>query len=237
MKFAAACQLPDATPSRLDAMRRKIADSSGGSSSTKLRTKVLELIDKFDLRGAVADLGSGRADLIRPLLEMNRFSSIVGVDLMERPSDLPSRVQWCHADLNQPLAFASGSFDFVTALGLIEYLENSYAFARELHRVLRPEGTAILTTPNNESWRALISLVVRGHFAAFPPLGGNINLTALVRGDLERILRFAGFSGAWFTYSGYGMVPKLPVTWQAISRGLLGGVRYSDDLVVVCRKP
>ena len=237
MKFAAARQLPDATPSQLDAMRRKVANSSGGSSSTKLRAKVLELIDKFDLRGAVADFGSGRADLIPPLLEMNRFSSIVGVDLMERPSDLPSRVQWCHADLNQPVAFASGSFDFVTSLGLIEYLENPYAFARELHRVLRPDGTAILTTPNNESWRALISLVVRGHFAAFPPMGVNINLTALVRGDLERILRFAGFSGAWFTYPGYGMVPKLPVSWQAISGGLLGGVRYSDDLVVVCRKP
>jgi 2-polyprenyl-3-methyl-5-hydroxy-6-metoxy-1,4-benzoquinol methylase len=236
MKFAAARQLPDATPSQLDAMRRKVADSSGGSSSTKLRAKVLELIDKFDLRGAVADFGAGRADLIRPLLEMDRFSSIVGVDLIERPSDLASCVQWCNADLNQPVAFASGSFDFVTSLGLIEYLENPYAFARELHRVLRPDGTAILTTPNNESWRALISLVVRGHFAAFSPLGVNINLTALVRGDLERILGFAGFSGIWFTYTGYGMIPKLPVSWQAISGGLLGGVRYSDDLVVVCRK-
>ena len=236
MKLAAARQWPDARPIQLDEMRRRIADSSGGASSTKLRSTVLELIDKLDLRGAVADFGAGRADLIRSLLEMNRFSSIVGLDLMERPSDLPSRVQWCNADLNQPVAFAAGSFDLVTSLGLVEYLENPYAFARELHRVLRPDGTAILSTPNNESWRALISFVVRGHFVAFPPLGTNINLTALVRSDFERILRFAEFSGAWFTYTGYGMVPKLLISWQAISRGLLGGVRYSDDLVVVCRK-
>ena len=237
MKFAAARQLPDDRPIQLDAMRRKIADSSGGTSSKKLRATVLELIGKLDLRGSVPDFGAGKADLIRSLLEMDRFSSIVGFDLRERPSDLPSHVQWCNTDLNQPVSCAAGSFDLVTSLGLVEYLENPYAFARELHRVLRPGGMLILTTPNNESWRALLSFVVRGHFAAFPPMGANINLTALVRSDFERILRFAGFSSAYFTYTGYGMVPKLLVSWQAISCGLLGGVRYSDELVVVCRKP
>jgi len=237
MKVAASRHLPDDRPIQLDAMRREIADSSGGASSARLRATVLELIGKLDLRGTVADFGAGRADLIRSLLEMDRFSSIVGLDLAERPSDLPPQVQWRNTDLNQPVAFASGSFDLVTSIGLVEYLENPYAFARELHRVLRTDGTAILTTPNNESWRALISFVVRGHFVAFPPLGVNINLTALVRSDFERIMRFAGFSGACFTYTGYGMVPKLLVSWQAISCGLLGGVRYSDDLVVVCRKP
>jgi 2-polyprenyl-3-methyl-5-hydroxy-6-metoxy-1,4-benzoquinol methylase len=237
MKLATARQLPDTRPIQLDAMRRRIADSSGGASSKQLRSTVLDLIGKLDLRGTIADFGAGRADLIRSLLEMKRFSSIVGLDLMQRPPDLPTRVQWCNVDLNQPVAFAADSFDLVTSLGLVEYLENPFAFAREVHRVLRPDGTAILSTPNNESWRALISLVVRGHFAVFPPLGVNINLTALVRSDFERILRFAGFSGAWFTYSGYGMVPKFPVSWQAISGGMLGGLRYSDDLVVICRKP
>jgi hypothetical protein len=78
--------------------------------------------------------------------------------------------------------------------------------------------------------------MVRGHFAAFPPLGANMNLTALVRSDLERILCFAGFSGTYFSYTGYGMVPKLPITWQAVSCGLLRGARYSDDVVAICRK-
>jgi 2-polyprenyl-3-methyl-5-hydroxy-6-metoxy-1,4-benzoquinol methylase len=236
MKFAAVREWPDATPIQLDTMRRTIAHSSGGTSAATLRSTVLELIGKLDLRGAVADFGAGRGDLIRSLLEMNRFSSIAAFDLMERPSHLPSHVQWCNADMNQPVACAANSFDLVTSIGLIEYLENPYAFARELHRVLRRDGTAILSTPNNESWRALISFVVRGHFMAFPPLGANINLTALVRSDFERILRFAGFSSISFTYTRYGMVPKLLISWQAISCGLLGGIRYSDELLVICRK-
>jgi 2-polyprenyl-3-methyl-5-hydroxy-6-metoxy-1,4-benzoquinol methylase len=221
---------------QLDATRRRIADSSGGTSSRELHTTALEFIRKLDLQGAVADFGAGKADLIRSFLGMDRFSSITGLDLMERPSDLPAQVQWCKTDLNGSVACPANSFDLVTALGLIEYLENPYAFAREIHRVLRPGGRAILTTPNNESWRALVSLVVRGHFVAFPHTGGNINLTALVRRDFERILNYAGFSDTGFSYTGLGMVPRLPLSWQAISRGLLRGMRYSDDMVVTCQK-
>jgi 2-polyprenyl-3-methyl-5-hydroxy-6-metoxy-1,4-benzoquinol methylase len=221
---------------QLEATRWKIAVSSGGTSSKELRTTVLELIRKHDHHGAVADFGAGKADLIRLLLETDRFSSITGFDLMERPADLPSHVDWCNTDLNQPVARTACSFDLVTSLGVIEYMENPYAFAREIHRVLRPRGTAILTTPNNESWRALTALVMRGNFAAFPRAGHNINLTALVRSDFEKLLRFAGFQDTYFTYTRFGKLPKFPVSWQAISGGVLRGARYSDDLVVTCRK-
>lgn len=222
--------------SELEASRRKIADSSGGTSSAPLRRSVIEIARKLDLRGEIADVGAGKGDLI-PLLEgVNRFSAITGFDLMARPSDLPSSVEWCEADLNQPLPCAPESFDVVVSLGVIEYLENPFAFARELHRVLRPGGTAIVTTPNNESWRALTSLVIQGHFAAFSPLGSNLNLTALVRSDLNKALRAAGFRSVNFTWTGKGMIPKLPLSWQAVSGGLLRGMRYSDDLVVTCRK-
>lgn len=220
----------------LEAARKKISDSSGGISSRELRTAALNLIHTRDLRGDVADIGAGKADLVRLLLETDRFSTITGFDLMDRPSDIPPQVQWFHADLNQPVPHPTNSFDVVTSLGVIEYMENPYAFAREVHRVLRPGGTAILSTPNNESWRALLSLVLRGHFVAFPRLGSNINLTALVRSDFEKILTFAGFSNLRFSYTASGMVPKLLVNWQKISAGLLRGMRYSDDVLVVCQK-
>jgi len=233
---AATHGLPDERPMQLETTRRKIADSSGGVSSRELRAATLELIRKLGLRGEVADFGAGRADLVRSFVDMDRFSSITGLDLRERPMDLPAHVHWCNVDLNQPVACPDSSFDLVTSLGLIEYLENPFAFAREVHRVLRPGGTAILTTPNNESWRALTSLVIRGHFVAFPRLSRNINLTTLVRSDFEKILGLAGFSNIHFSYTVSGMVPKLKVSWQAISGGLLRGMRYSDDLVVACQK-
>jgi len=221
----------------LEASRNKIAYSSGGTSGLPLHAAVIKLIRHLNPGGAAADFGAGKGDLIRSFLNMGFFSSITGFDLMERPSDLPVFVQWRHADLNLPVGYPADSFDLVVALGLIEYLENPFALARELHSVLRSGGTAILTTPNNESWRSLISLVMRGHFVGFAPMGSNINLTALVRRDFETILRFAGFENVRFSYSNSGLVPKLRLSWQAISGGILSGRRYSDDLVVVCRKP
>lgn len=221
---------------QLEDTRWKIAASSGGTSSTELRTTVLELISEHDYRGDVADFGAGKADLIHSFLEMGRFSSITCFDLMERPPELPLHVDWCNTDLNYPIDCPACSFDLVTSLGVIEYMENPYAFAREIHRILRPGGTAILTTPNNESWRALTSLLIRGNFVAFPREGCNINLTPLVRSDFGRILRFAGFQDTYFTYTRTGMLPKLRVSWQAISGGFLRGMRYSDDLIVTCQR-
>jgi len=222
---------------QLEEARRKISDSSGGISSGELRSAAVRIIRKLDLRGDVADIGAGKADLIRLLLQMDRFSSITGFDLMTRPVDLPAQVKWCNGDLNQPIDCLADAFDVVTSLGVIEYIENPYAFARELHRVLRPGGTAILSTPNNESWRALVSLIIRGHFSAFPRQATNINLTALVRSDFEKILTFSGFQNVRFSYTGLGMIPKLRLSWQKISAGLLRGVRYSDDVLIVCQKP
>jgi len=110
------------------------------------------------------------------------------------------------------------------------------AFGDASHRSRsRPRRRAI-TSCSHESWGALVSLVVRGNFAAFPWLGENVNLTALIRRDFDRILQFAGFGDFGYSYNDWGMVPKLAVTWQAISGGLLRGMRYSDDLLVLCRK-
>jgi SAM-dependent methyltransferase len=223
-------------PSPLEAARKEIAFSSGGTSGEPLRRAVLERIQRKAVWGDVVDFGAGTGEFIRLLLPLRCFSSLTGLDLMQRPPDLPRHVQWRVTDLNSPVDYPSESCDLAVSLGLIEYLENPYAFARELYRVLRPGGAAIITTPNNESWRALASFVFRGYFTAFPPKGTDMNLTALVRRDFERILTFAGFADVTFGYTGVGLIPRLKVSWQKLSAGVLRGVRYSDDVIVTCRK-
>jgi 2-polyprenyl-3-methyl-5-hydroxy-6-metoxy-1,4-benzoquinol methylase len=227
---------PKTDQGQLEKTRKEIARSSGGTSGEAVRAAALELIRNSAMKGAAADVGAGKGELICSLLQMNCFSSITGLDLRDRPVDLPPSIRWCDADLNQPLSLPDNSFDAVISLGLIEYLENPYAFAREIYRVLRPGGKALLTTPNNESWRSMTALLLRGHFVGFPLKGSNINLTALLRVDFEKILRFAGFQQPSFSYSRFGMLPKFPVSWQAVSGGLLRGMRFSDDLLVTCEK-
>ena len=42
------------------------------------------------------------------------------------------------------------SFDSVVSFQVIEHIQDDYLFLKEIHRVLKPGGTAILTTPNRK---------------------------------------------------------------------------------------
>jgi SAM-dependent methyltransferase len=65
------------------------------------------------------------------------------------------------ADMNRPLPFADGDFDAVVSIEGIEHIERPFDFVRECHRVLRPGGAVVLTTPNisalRSRWRWLLT--------------------------------------------------------------------------------
>ncbi|PZR40104.1 MAG: SAM-dependent methyltransferase [Azospira oryzae] len=44
--------------------------------------------------------------------------------------------------------FADHSFDFVVSFQVIEHIQDDHLFLKEIHRVLKPGGTAWITTPN-----------------------------------------------------------------------------------------
>jgi ubiquinone/menaquinone biosynthesis C-methylase UbiE len=68
------------------------------------------------------------------------------------------------------LPYDDASIDIACSLEVVEHVEDQFAFARELFRVLRPGGTAIISTPNilniNSRWRNLHS----GFAVLFDPL-------------------------------------------------------------------
>jgi 2-polyprenyl-3-methyl-5-hydroxy-6-metoxy-1,4-benzoquinol methylase len=151
---------------------------------------------------------------------------------------MPRDVHWVSCDLNESTPLSAAAFDVILAPEIIEHLENPRAVVRDWFRLLKPGGTLALSTPNNESWRALIALVFRGHFVSFGDASYPAHITALLRRDIARILQEAGFSPPRFSFTDHGGVPKLPsVTWQALSAGILRGLRYSDNLLAVAVKP
>lgn len=221
----------------LASYRRCAADASSGISNDTIYATFECIISRLKLSGDLLDFGAGKGVLTERLLSSGHFDSISAVDIMPRPDDLDASVTWHCCDLNEVTNIPTESIDVIVSAEVIEHLENPRAMAREWFRLLRSDGTLILSTPNNESWRALLALVWRGHFVDFGDSSYPAHITALVRRDIERILLEAGFASPQFVFSNVGGIPKLPwIHWQKLTRGLLKGLRFSDNIFAIATK-
>jgi SAM-dependent methyltransferase len=108
--------------------------------------------------GAILDVGCGNGLFLAELDRAGSLSArgwqIHGVDVSEavvaeaakRPYDFK------RANLEEGIPYADGSFDIVTAGEVIEHVYDPDLLLREAHRVLRPGGSLLLTTPNLQAW-------------------------------------------------------------------------------------
>jgi 2-polyprenyl-3-methyl-5-hydroxy-6-metoxy-1,4-benzoquinol methylase len=218
--------------------RVRASKLSGGTSSDKIYAMVERVIAAHNLRGRVLDYGAGTGTFTRRLLALHRFDTVAAADIMPASDDMPKEIEWIEQDLNLPLAEHENTFDVVVAAEVIEHLENPRFMVRELYSILRPGGIIILTTPNNESWRSFVALLVRGHYAFFGDLNYPAHITPILRKDFTRIFTEAGFTPPAFHFTDEGGIPGKPaVTWQQISFGLLNGLRFSDNFLAIATKP
>jgi 2-polyprenyl-3-methyl-5-hydroxy-6-metoxy-1,4-benzoquinol methylase len=111
------------------------------------------LLDGLAPTGAALDVGCGGGQLVALLARRGLETS--GTDLAEGMVDATLALlaeEGLEADVRQAsadaLPFGDASFGLVTALGLIEYLEEPRLAVAEMARVLSPGGHLIVTAPN-----------------------------------------------------------------------------------------
>jgi SAM-dependent methyltransferase len=97
--------------------------------------------------------GSGIATRCLPFLPGNEVAVGVDVDAgalrkVGKPQD---RVDYVLASADASLPFRGESVDALVASEVYEHLQAPGAFLDEVHRVLKPGGRLVLTTPNTES--------------------------------------------------------------------------------------
>ena len=66
------------------------------------------------------------------------------------------------ADMNRKIDYADASFDTVASIDGIEHIERPFDFIRECHRVLKKDGTLVVSTPNVSSLRSRFRWFVTG---------------------------------------------------------------------------
>jgi SAM-dependent methyltransferase len=216
--------------------------ASGGISGQAIYDRVLRLLAErcADEAPVIADIGAGVGNFTRLLvgLRLPRPKRVVALDYMPRPATLPPDLcEWLEGDLNAAFVLPAASLDIACALEVIEHLENPRHFCREVFRSLRPGGIAVLTTPNNLSIRAKVSLVLRGYYPAFGAGNYPAHISPILQIDMVRMLQEVGFCNVEISYTDSGDVPGTRgLKWQAVLPGCQG-MHFSDNFIACARKP
>jgi methionine biosynthesis protein MetW len=69
-------------------------------------------------------------------------------------------------DLEQPLPFENGSFDFVFWGDVIEHVFDVEGALREIRRILKTEGKLVLSCPNVSYWKFRVCYFLKGEIAS-----------------------------------------------------------------------
>ena len=115
----------------------------------------------------VLDIGAGRGALSHALQAAGY--AVSACDLY--PEDFQvADVECRRADADAPLPYEDGRFDLVLAVELAEHIEDHVTLFSEVARVLKPNGTFLLTTPNILTLKSRVRFLFTGYFYGFPPL-------------------------------------------------------------------
>jgi ubiquinone/menaquinone biosynthesis C-methylase UbiE len=130
------------------------------------REKTLSLIPQTVDKTEILDVGCGPGIMVKSLL--SRGYNVTCVDPAPKMIELVKRDFGSNPDVRAEvgnvyeLNFPDNSFEFITAMGLIEYLEDQAKAFTELRRVLKNNGNLIITFPNKTSpWRVYNRIILK----------------------------------------------------------------------------
>lgn len=141
--------------------------------SNKIFDAVLKIASGHHRRSPLKDhldIGSGTGELIGLFKERFGVASKACDCTTDRMKLTGQAIDLIDLNREKILPYPDDSFDVVTATELVEHLEDYRAILREIHRVLRPGGLCVLSTPNILNLNSRIRNLWFGFPVLFGPL-------------------------------------------------------------------
>ncbi|MCS7122121.1 MAG: class I SAM-dependent methyltransferase, partial [Archaeoglobaceae archaeon] len=124
--------------------------------------KVLKIFSNYKFE-KILDVGCGDGKFTKLIAEACRAKEVYGLEISEIGVEMAKRnginCSKCDVDVEN-FPFDSNYFDAVFAGEIIEHLYDPDHFLEEVHRVLKPDGIFVLTTPNLASIHNRIALLL-----------------------------------------------------------------------------
>ncbi len=131
----------------------------------KTHRKVLEIFASFPRRGELFEIPAGEGALAWQLHKLGYNVTAGDID----PKFFKvTAIKCIEIDLNKKFPVEDERFDFVSCIEGVEHLQDQFQFVRECHRVLRPGGYLVLSTPNILNLASRLKYLLTGFYSLVP---------------------------------------------------------------------
>lgn len=158
--------------------------------------RITELLCSLNLPkdSKILDVAAGNGAFLARLRSLG-FQDFSGIELDQANFQLKN-VSLKSYDLNLPFAHNyTEKFDLITAVEIIEHLDNPRHLLRELRKLLRPGGLLVVTTPNIEHWIARLKFALKGEIKHFElvDIEKQRHISPILSYQMEYMFREIGF--------------------------------------------
>jgi SAM-dependent methyltransferase len=132
--------------------------------------------------GEMLDIGTHTGEFATRVADRLGATRVAGIELIEEHAEAARArgLEVVCTNVDDGLPFADGEFDTVHANQVIEHVRQSDAFLREIRRVLRPGGLALISTNNLSSWHNVGALAL-----GYQPMPAHVSDELIVGNPLD----------------------------------------------------
>ena len=135
-------------------------------NSGNVYEKVFGLIENKGI--TLLDCGAGDGSFCKDAIKKGYKPSACGYEDLHIKN-----IPFKKVDLNKEvIPYGDATFDIVTAIELIEHLQNPFHLIRELNRVCKKDGYVIISTPNTANWYYRLYYLLFGKLIGFDKNNG-----------------------------------------------------------------